>query len=103
MQYTDSTYGVLYFTAFNIAESFAIIVSQTIVYANGGYILAELTGNKSNSIWSAMFTMLAQKTDIPTALKNPNALTIKIGSTAVTYDGSAAKTIEIADGSEVSY
>lgn len=40
---------------------------------------------------------------IPTALKNPNALTIKIGSATVTYDGSAAKTVEIADGSEVSY
>lgn len=40
---------------------------------------------------------------VPTALKNPNALTIKIGSTTVTYDGSAAKTVEIADGSEVSY
>lgn len=40
---------------------------------------------------------------IPTALKSPNALTIKIGSTTVTYDGSAAKTVEIADGSEVSY
>ncbi len=40
---------------------------------------------------------------IPTALKNPNALTIKIGSTTVTYDGSAAKTVEIADGTEVSY
>lgn len=43
------------------------------------------------------------KTTVPTALKNPNALTIKIGSTTVTYDGSAAKTVEIADGSEVSY
>ena len=103
VQYTDSTYGVLYFTAFNIAESFAIIVSQTIVYANGGYILAELIGNKSNNIWSAMFTTLAQKTDIPSSLKNPNALTIKIGSTTVTYDGSAAKTVTIEDGTEVSY
>lgn len=34
---------------------------------------------------------------------NPNALTIKVGDTTVTYDGSAAKTIEIADGSEVKY
>ena len=41
--------------------------------------------------------------DIPTALKNPNALTIKIGGTTVTYDGSAAKTVTIADGTEVSY
>lgn len=39
----------------------------------------------------------------PTALKNPFALTIKVGSTTVTYDGSAAKTVEIADGSEVAY
>ena len=40
---------------------------------------------------------------VPTALKNPNALTIKIGSTPVTYDGSTAQTVTIADGSEVSY
>lgn len=40
---------------------------------------------------------------VPTALKNPNALTIKIGSTTVTYDGSAAQTVTIDDGTEVSY
>ena len=36
-------------------------------------------------------------------LPNPNALTIKIGGTTVTYDGSSAQTVEIADGTEVSY
>lgn len=46
---------------------------------------------------------LAQKADIPTALPNPNALTIKIGSTTVTYDGSTAQTVTIADGTEVAY
>lgn len=40
---------------------------------------------------------------VPTALKNPNALTIKIGSTIVTYDGSTAQTVTIADESEVAY
>ena len=40
---------------------------------------------------------------VPTALKNPKALTIKIGSTTVTYDGSTAQTVTIADGSEVAY
>lgn len=40
---------------------------------------------------------------VPTALKNPNALTVKIGSTTVTYDGSSAQTVEIADGTEVEY
>lgn len=48
-------------------------------------------------------TRLASMDDIPTALKNPNALTIKIGGTTVTYDGSAVKTVTIADGTEVSY
>lgn len=40
---------------------------------------------------------------VPTALKNPNALTIKIGSTTITYDGSTAQTVTIADESEVAY
>lgn len=35
---------------------------------------------------------------IPTALKNPNALNIKIGNTTTSYDGSAAKTVEIPEG-----
>lgn len=56
-----------------------------------------------NGVVQASNTRLASKDDIPTSLKNPNALTVKIGSTTVTYDGSAAKTVEIADGSEVSY
>ena len=56
-----------------------------------------------NGTVQASDTRLASMDDIPTALKNPNALTIKIGGTTVTYDGSAAKTVTIADGSEVSY
>ena len=35
---------------------------------------------------------------IPTALKNPNALNIKIGNVTTSYDGSAAKTVEIPKG-----
>ncbi len=35
---------------------------------------------------------------IPTALKNPNALNIKIGNVTTSYDGSAAKTVEIPEG-----
>ena len=40
---------------------------------------------------------------VPPSLKNPYALTIKICGTTVTYDGSLAKTVEIADGTEGSY
>ena len=45
----------------------------------------------------------ANKTTVPTALKNPNALTIEIGNTTVSYDGSTAQTVTIADGTEVAY
>ena len=45
----------------------------------------------------------ANKTTVPTALKNPNALTIQIGGTSITYDGSTAQTVTIADGTEVAY
>ena len=41
--------------------------------------------------------------EMPDTLPNPNALTIKIGSTTVTYDGSTAQAVTIADGTEVSY
>lgn len=41
---------------------------------------------------------LATKADIPTALPNPNALTIKVGDTTTAYDGSVAKTVKVPDG-----
>lgn len=56
-----------------------------------------------NGTVQASDTQLTSKDDIPTSLKNPNALTIKIGSTTVIYDGSSAQTVEIEDGTEVSY
>ena len=42
--------------------------------------------------------IISQIPTVPAVLPNPNALTIKIGSTTVTYDGSSAQTVEIADG-----
>lgn len=54
-------------------------------------------------VWHGALARAEDIPTIPTALKNPNALTIQIGDTTVTYDGSAPKTVEIADGSEVSY
>lgn len=35
--------------------------------------------------------------EVPTALKNPEALTLKVGGTTVIYDGSSAKTVEISE------
>jgi hypothetical protein len=52
----------------------------------------------NGSAWAVMTGMLASREDIPTIpeyLPNPNALNIKIGDTTTSYDGSAAKTVEI--------
>ena len=70
-------------------------------------IVDNLTTNVSNKPLSAAqgvaLKALIDAISIPKTLPNPNALTIMIGDTTVSYDGSEAKTIEIADGSEVSY
>lgn len=66
------------------------------------YIAAGYSG-RDWSVWRGTLACTEDIPTIPTALKNPNALTIKIGSTAVTYDGSTAQTVTIADGTEVSY
>ena len=94
VQYTDSTYGLLSFTAFNVSESLNAIVSQIIAYANGVYMLCELFGDKSSNVWGFNITTLAQKTDIPSALPNPNYLTFT-GAVTGSYDGSMAKTVNI--------
>lgn len=87
-------------------------IANTWIFSGSGALTAmdfpaqSLTIAIVNGVVQASNTPLASTDDIPiipNALPNPNALTIKIGSTAVTYDGSAAKTVEIADGSEVSY
>jgi hypothetical protein len=54
--------------------------------------------NGANRKWAAWIGTLARQEDIPTALKNPNALNIKIGDTTTSYDGSAAKTVKIPEG-----
>ena len=46
----------------------------------------------------------AKKSEVPTipeSLKNPNALTIKVGDTTTTYDGSEAKTVDISAGESI--
>lgn len=103
VQYTDSTYGLLSFTAFNVAESLNTVVSQTIAYFNSVYILAQLWGTKSNNRWGLNVTTLAEKTDIPTALPNPNSINITIGDTLYSYNGSETVNVVIDDGTEVLY
>lgn len=78
------------------------------VFSTGG-ALSML--NQNPTLFTVAITIdgvLAEETEVvkqDNNLKfpNPNALTVKIGSTTVTYDGSSAQTVEIEDGTEVSY
>ena len=94
VQYTDSEFGVLAYTAFAIAETMDVIAANTIAYYNGQYILGELAGIISANRWSFMKTTLVQETDIPSALPNPNALTFT-GAVTDTYNGTNPVSIEI--------
>ena len=51
------------------------------------------------NIKSALGYTPADSKDIPTELKNPKALTIKVDGTETAYDGSEAKTVEISTAS----
>ena len=74
-----------------------VIASNMIAYYNGVYMLCELYGEKSSNRWGFNVTTLAQKTDIPSALPNPNALTFT-GAVTGSYDGSTAVSVEIPSG-----
>lgn len=92
-------------------HSYPIILPMLAGYTRSGEVLfafAALIGPKSfmavqygMSAWSMITGTLASSNDIPTIpdyLPNPNALNIKIGGTTTSYDGSAAKTVEIPEG-----
>lgn len=56
------------------------------------------TVSYTGTAWMAWLGTLARSEDIPTIpteLKNPYSLNIKIGNTTTSYDGSAAKNVEI--------
>ena len=94
VQYTDPIFGISSFTAFNVSESMNVIASNAIINYNNVRLLAVLYGIKSDNRWSYEITALAEQEDIPSALPNPNALTFT-GAVTGTYDGSAAKTVNI--------
>lgn len=55
----------------------------------------------TSGAWLTQSMKLAKESDIPTLpteLKNPYSLNIKIGKVTTSYDGSAAKTVEIPEG-----
>ena len=80
-------------------------VPHTHLWSNDSYDEYMWTGEKFEKIGNTDIdlTNYVKKDELPTSLKNPNALTIKVGDKTYIYDGSEAITIEIPDGTEVSY
>lgn len=110
-----AVYALVKFRDYNdpyiLSLAFAVKDSEDLML---GFAAAGSTGVNSRpqcasvlsflGVWTAWCSTLAWKEDIPaipTELKNPNALTIKIGSTTVTYDGSEAQTVTIDDGGNI--
>lgn len=99
----------------SIGHTTEILPLATVIPLIGGWVFSIGCALSTLEQNPALFTVLiskngvfAEETEVVKqadnlTFPNPNALTIKIGSTTVTYDGSAAKTVEIADGSEVAY
>lgn len=68
-----------------------------------GNVAVTVTVTRDQYNWHIFYDTLAKQGDIPTvptAIKNPNALTLKHGSTTVVYDGSATKTFEVSGEEE---
>ena len=89
---------------------FPVILPMAVGFKHSGQVslvFVALTGadfvgvQYNGSVWSIITGTLASSEDIPTIpeyLPNPNALNIKIGNMTTSYDGSAAKTVEIPNG-----
>lgn len=75
----------------------AIYYKDKLISANSGLIIEKAASNvdvTADSIKAALGYTPVKPADVPTALKNPNALTFTGGANG-SYDGSAAKTVSI--------
>ena len=83
--------------AVHSGNDYAVVFNGAVTFGD----TTEYTISNDGSGWTIYAKDIAFKDNIPTiptALKNPYSLNIKIGNTTTSYDGSAAKTVEIPDG-----
>lgn len=104
-----AVYAIAKFTGAKVPYTLPLLAAVSV---SGTVVLGFATIGSSNSdvnpqglvvlyngaAWSAWSDTLAKIQDIPTTLKNPWPLNIKIGNATTSYDGSAAKTVEIPEG-----
>ena len=80
--------------AVHSGNDYAVVVNGAVTFGD----TTEYAISNDGSGWTIYTNDIAFKDNIPTiptALKNPHPLNIKIGNETTTYDGSAAKTVDI--------
>lgn len=83
--------------AVHSGNDYAVVFNGAVTFGD----TTEYTISNDGSGWTIYAQDIAFKDNIPTIpteLKNPYSLNIKIGDTTTSYDGSAAKTVEIPGG-----
>ena len=103
-----AVYAIVKFAALDVPLELPLVsaVSMSGITLLGFAALGSMEPNSTpmyptityNGNWYAWLGTLAKESDIPTELKNPHALNIKIGDTTTSYDGSAENTVEIPKG-----
>ena len=83
--------------AVHSGNDYAVVFNGAVTFGD----TTEYAISNDGSGWTIYAKDIAFKDNIPTiptALKNPHPLNIKIGNATTSYDGSAAKTVEIPEG-----
>ena len=80
--------------AVHSGNDYAVVFNGAVTFGN----TTEYVISNDGSGWTIYAKDIAFKDNIPTALKNPHPLNIKIGNATTSYDGSAEKTVEIPEG-----
>lgn len=80
--------------AVHSGNDYAVVFNGAATFGN----TTEYAISNDGSGWTIYAKDIAFKDNIPTALKNPYSLNIKIGDTTTSYDGSVEKTVEIPEG-----
>ena len=66
VQYTDSEFGVLKFTNFNIADSENLLASVAVIELDGVWVVYALYGNTSTQQWETKVTQMATTPQVNT-------------------------------------
>ena len=101
LEFQGEQFLMLYQGATNGILTFSSLVADSERHT---FCVVKLQAKTTSDVWDVPVRIELMTQNIaPAALPNPEALTINIGGTSITYDGSTAQTVTIADGTEVAY